>query len=159
MPQDDLPIADQLNMAFMSTAVTEGQGFGIVIGTGMQTEVGKIAHLMQSTATSLTPLQQRMHRLSKVLIMAALLVVMVVISIGLMHGMSWSILMTTGISLAVAATPEGLMTILTIVLTLGATRMMQNNGLVRQLASVETLGSTSIICSDKTGTLTQNKCK
>lgn len=157
MPQDDLPIADQLNMAFMSTAVTEGQGFGIVIGTGMQTEVGKIAHLMQSAVTTLTPLQQRVHRLSKVLIMAALLVVMVVISIGLMHGMSWSALMTIGISLAVAATPEGLMTILTIVLTLGATRMMQNNGLVRQLASVETLGSTSIICSDKTGTLTQNK--
>jgi len=157
IPQADLPIADQLNMAFMSTAVTEGQGFGIVVNTGMQTEVGKIAHLMQTASTNLTPLQTRIHRLSKVLIMAALIVVMVVISIGLMHGMSWSVLMTTGISLAVAATPEGLMTILTIVLTLGATRMMQNNGLVRQLASVETLGSTSIICSDKTGTLTQNK--
>ncbi|MEA3405873.1 MAG: cation-translocating P-type ATPase [Pseudomonadota bacterium] len=157
IPQTDLPIADQLNMAFMSTAVTEGQGFGIVVNTGMQTEVGKIAHLMQTASTNLTPLQERVHRLSKVLIMAALIMVMVVISIGLMQGMSWSVLMTTGISLAVAATPEGLMTILTIVLTLGATRMMQNNGLVRQLASVETLGSTSIICSDKTGTLTQNK--
>lgn len=157
MSQDDLPIADQLNMAFMTTAVTEGQGLGIVVSIGMQTEVGKIAHLMQSASTTLTPLQERIHRLSKILIMAALLMVMVVISIGLMHDMSWSILMTTGISLAVAATPEGLMTILTIVLTIGATRMMQNNGLVRQLASVETLGSTSIICSDKTGTLTQNK--
>ncbi|BCN94202.1 calcium-transporting ATPase [Thiomicrorhabdus immobilis] len=155
--QDNLPITDQLNMAFMSTAVTEGQGFGIVVGTGMQTEVGKIAHLMQIASTNLTPLQQRVHRLSKVLILAALIVVMIVVSIGLMHGMSWSVLMTTGISLAVAATPEGLMTILTIVLTLGATRMMQNKGLVRHLASVETLGSTSIICTDKTGTLTQNK--
>ncbi|WP_029408323.1 cation-translocating P-type ATPase [Thiomicrorhabdus sp. Milos-T2] len=155
--QADLPIADQSNMAFMSTAVTEGQGLGVVVNTGMHTEVGKIADLMQTASTHLTPLQARVHRLSKVLIMAALIVVMVVISIGLMHGMSWSVLMTTGISLAVAATPEGLMTILTIVLTLGATRMMRNNGLVRQLASVETLGSTSIICSDKTGTLTQNK--
>ena len=157
LAQADLPIADQLNMAFMSTSVTEGQGFGIVTGTGMQTEVGKIAHLMQSASTNLTPLQQRVHRLSKVLILAALIMVMIVISIGLLHGMSWSILMTTGISLAVAATPEGLMTILTIVLTLGATRMMKNKGLVRHLASVETLGSTSIICTDKTGTLTQNK--
>jgi len=155
--QADLAIADQSNMAFMSTAVTEGQGLGVVANTGMHTEVGKIADLMQTASTHLTPLQARVHRLSKVLIMAALIVVMVVISIGLLHGMSWSVLMTTGISLAVAATPEGLMTILTIVLTLGATRMMRNNGLVRQLASVETLGSTSIICSDKTGTLTQNK--
>jgi Ca2+-transporting ATPase len=157
MTENDLPIADQLNMAFMSTSVTEGQGLGIVVGIGMQTEVGNIAHLMQSASTTLTPLQQRVHRLSKTLIMAALLVVMLVISVGLLYDMSWPILMTTGISLAVAATPEGLMTILTIVLTLGATRMMRNNGLVRQLASVETLGSTSIICSDKTGTLTQNK--
>lgn len=157
MSQTDLPIADQLNMAFMSTAVTEGQGIGIVVNTGMQTEVGKIAHLMQHATTSMTPLQERVHRLSKVLIMAALIMVMIVIGIGLLHGMDWSVLMTTGISLAVAATPEGLMTILTIVLTLGATRMMRNNGLVRQLASVETLGSTSVICSDKTGTLTQNK--
>lgn len=153
----ELTLGDQINMVFTSTAITHGQGIGIVTATGMDTEVGKIASLMQSAATSMTPLQARVHRLSKVLIVAALILVMLIIAIGFMHGMDGATLMTTGISLAVAATPEGLLTVLTIVLTLGANRMMQNNALVRQLASVETLGSTSVICSDKTGTLTQNK--
>ncbi|BBP42529.1 cation-translocating P-type ATPase [Thiosulfativibrio zosterae] len=158
-PIDDheLPIADQHNMAFMSSLVTEGQGSALVVNIGMQTEVGKIAGLLQSAETQLTPLQQRIHKLSKVLIIAAVLLVLMVMSVGLFHGMDWQTLMTTGISLTVAATPEGLITLLTIVLTLGASRMMQNHALVRQLASVETLGSTSVICSDKTGTLTQNK--
>lgn len=153
----DLPLGDQLNMAFMTTLVTEGQGHGIVVETGMQTEVGKIAHLLQQAGNSQTPLQQRIHKLSKVLIVAAITLVFMVLSIGVFHGMDWQTLTATGISLTVAATPEGLITLLTIVLTLGANRMMQNNALIRQLASVETLGSTSVICSDKTGTLTQNK--
>lgn len=155
--EEEVPVADQNNMAFMSTSVTEGNALGLVVGTGMQTEVGHIANLMQSSEDPLTPLQARIHKLSKILIAAALIIVVIVLSIGLYNGMATDTLITTGISLAVAAIPEGLMTVLTIVLTLGAKQMMRKNALVRALASVETLGSTSVICSDKTGTLTQNK--
>ncbi|WP_319380586.1 cation-transporting P-type ATPase [Thiomicrorhabdus sp.] len=152
----NLTLGDQNNMAFMGTHIVNGHGIGIVCETGMQTQVGKIAHLMQTTETLLTPLQQRIHKLSKVLIGAALFVVVLVVGIGILEGMEFTDMISTGISLAVAAIPEGMLTILTIVLTLGAKQMYQNRGLVRQLASVETLGSTSVICSDKTGTLTQN---
>ncbi|MBF6058905.1 cation-translocating P-type ATPase [Thiomicrorhabdus heinhorstiae] len=152
----NLTLGDQNNMAFMGTHIVNGHGIGVVCETGMQTQVGQIAHLMQTTEVLLTPLQQRIHKLSKVLIGAAISVVILVVVIGVIEGMRLTDMVSTGISLAVAAIPEGMLTILTIVLTLGAKQMYQNKGLVRQLASVETLGSTSVICSDKTGTLTQN---
>ncbi|PLA74238.1 ATPase [Hydrogenovibrio sp. SC-1] len=158
-PIEDLEasLGDQFNMGFMSTSVHHGHGVAIVVATGMDTEVGKIAELMQSTENRLTPLQLRIRTLSHTLIWAALIIVAIIVGIGLLKGLTLPALVNTSISLAVAAIPEGLPTLVTIVLTLGAGQMMRNNALAKQLASVETLGSTSVICSDKTGTLTQNK--
>lgn len=153
----DAGIGDRTNMAFMTTIVSGGNGIGIVCDTSMSTEVGHIAHLMQSTEAMKTPMQVRMDTLSHILIGAALAVVAGVVGIGLNHGADWMEMLQTGISLSVAAIPEGLPTVLTIVLTLGSKRMVESKALVRKLASVETLGSTSVICSDKTGTLTQNQ--
>ncbi|AHF00640.1 ATPase [Thiomicrospira aerophila AL3] len=152
-----LAVADQTNMVFMSTAVTHGQGTALVTAIGMNTEVGHIAQLMQQTETRLTPLQLRILRLSKLLIWAAAVIISTIIILGMLQSFGWAELARTGISLAVAAIPEGLPTVVTIVLTLGAYQMMRSNALAKQLNAVETLGSTSIICSDKTGTLTQNK--
>ncbi|MHC9235645.1 cation-translocating P-type ATPase [Pseudooceanicola sp. 502str34] len=157
IPDPDLTLADRLNMGFMSTKVTTGTGEGLVTATGMQTEVGHIAHMMATTAEPKTPLQTRIDKLSKVLIGAALGVVAIVIGIGIFHGMTLTEMLSTGISLSVAAIPEGLPTVVTIVLTLGSQRMVQNHALARKLSAVETLGTTSVICSDKTGTLTQNQ--
>ncbi|TCL01194.1 Ca2+-transporting ATPase [Shimia isoporae] len=159
LPIDDdtLVLADRLNMGFMSTKVTNGTGEGIVVATGMDTEVGHIAHLMATAEDPKTPLQERIEKLSKVLIGAALAVVAVVIGIGIFQGMDLNEMLSTGISLSVAAIPEGLPTVVTIVLTLGSQRMASNNALARKLSAVETLGTTSVICSDKTGTLTQNQ--
>jgi len=159
LPIEDanIVLADRLNMGFMSTKVTNGTGEGIVTATGMQTEVGHIAHLMATAEDPKTPLQLRIEKLSKVLIGAALAVVAVVIGIGIFQGMDMTEMLNTAISLSVAAIPEGLPTVVTIVLTLGSQRMASNNALARKLSSVETLGTTSVICSDKTGTLTQNQ--
>ncbi|MCA0869878.1 cation-translocating P-type ATPase [Seohaeicola saemankumensis] len=154
---DNLVLADRLNMGFMSTKVTAGTGEGVVTATGMATEVGHIAHLMATAEDPKTPLQVRIEKLSKVLIGAALAVVAVVIGIGIFQGMDLNEMLSTGISLSVAAIPEGLPTVVTIVLTLGSQRMASENALARKLSSVETLGTTSVICSDKTGTLTQNQ--
>ncbi|WP_270731165.1 cation-translocating P-type ATPase [Shimia sp. Alg240-R146] len=159
LPIDDekIVLADRLNMGFMSTKVTNGTGEGIATGTGMATEVGHIAHLMATAEDPKTPLQIRIEKLSKVLIAAALGVVAIVIGIGIFQGMDVTEMLNTAISLSVAAIPEGLPTVVTIVLTLGSQRMVANNALARKLSSVETLGTTSVICSDKTGTLTQNQ--
>ncbi|MGO1120411.1 cation-translocating P-type ATPase [Rhodovibrionaceae bacterium A322] len=157
IPAQDVSLADRLNMGFMSTKVTNGSGEGLVTATGMSTEVGHIAHMMAAAEEPKTPLQERIERLSRVLIGAALAVVAVVIGIGVMQGMDLAEMLTTGISLSVAAIPEGLPTVVTIVLTLGSQRMAANSALARRLSSVETLGTTSVICSDKTGTLTQNQ--
>jgi len=154
---DDLAIADWKNMAFMGTQVLAGSGVGIVCETGMNTQLGHIATLMQETKEEMTPLQERIHSLSKILIGAAFTIVAIVIGIGIEQGMSFLDMINIGISLTVAAIPEGLPTVVTIVLTIGAKEMAKNNALVRKLSSVETLGSTTVICSDKTGTLTQNK--
>ena len=150
-------LGDQKNMGFMTTMVTSGTGLGIVVGTGMQTEVGHIADMMANTEETKTPMQERMDLIAKSLMIVALGVVAVVCVIGLYHGMPWLEILNTGISLSVAAIPEGLPTVVTIVLTMGSTRMVKSNALAKQLAAIETLGSTTVICSDKTGTLTQNQ--
>ncbi|WP_428927624.1 cation-translocating P-type ATPase [Marinibacterium sp. SX1] len=155
--EDDITLADRRNMGFMSTLVTGGTGLGLVTATGMQTEVGHIAGLMAAAEEPRTPLQERIDALSRVLMGAAFLVVAIVIGIGLSHGMDAVEMLNTAISLSVAAIPEGLPTVVTIVLTLGSQAMARENALVRKLSSVETLGTTSVICSDKTGTLTQNQ--
>lgn len=151
------PLADRKNCVFMSTAVTHGYATAIVNATGMKTEVGHIAQLLAETEAPLTPLQQRIQKLSKTLIFAALIAVFLVLLLGYFQGMAVLSMANTGISLAVAAIPEGLPTVVTIVLTLGAHQMMRSKALAKHLTSVETLGATTVICSDKTGTLTQNK--
>ncbi|MDH3901152.1 MAG: cation-translocating P-type ATPase, partial [Gammaproteobacteria bacterium] len=154
---DDVPLGDRVNLGFMSTMVTAGNGIGVVVATGMHTEVGQIADMMATAEEPRTPLQRRIDSLSHVLIGGAIAVVAGIIGIGIHHGMEFIEMVNTGISLSVAAIPEGLPTVVTIVLTMGSKRMARGNALARQLASVETLGSTSVICSDKTGTLTQNQ--
>ena len=153
----NIGLGDQINMGFMTTIVTSGTGLGVVVGTGMETEVGHIADMMANTEETKTPMQQRMDTIAKMLLIAGLSVVAVVCAIGLYHGMPWLDILTTGISLSVAAIPEGLPTVVTIVLTMGSTKMVKSNALAKQLSAIETLGSTTVICSDKTGTLTQNQ--
>lgn len=155
--KEQVSLGDQTNMGFMTTIVTMGSGMGVVTDTGMKTEVGKIAHMMEQAETSKTPMQVRMDTLAKALLFIGLGVVGVICVIGLLYGMPWLDILNTGISLSVAAIPEGLPTVLTIVLTMGSTKMAKNNALVKQLSAIETLGSTTVICSDKTGTLTQNQ--
>ncbi|MEN8726555.1 MAG: cation-translocating P-type ATPase [Sulfurovum sp.] len=154
---DEVGLGDQVNMAFMGTVVSTGHGVGVVTATGMETQMGHIADMLMKTEESKTPLQLRIEVLSKILLAAALTIVAVIVGIGIEQGMEWIEIVNTAISLTVAAIPEGLPTVVTVVLTLGAKRMVHNKALVRKLSSVETLGSASVICSDKTGTLTQNK--
>lgn len=157
LPQSQLPIGDHTNMAYMSTMVVRGTARGVVVQTGMSTEMGKIAHLIQNTAESETPLQRRLAQLGKVLIVVALLLTAVVVITGIIHGHNAYKMFLAGVSLAVAAIPEGLPAIVTIALALGVQRMIRRRAIVRKLPSVETLGCATVICSDKTGTLTQNK--
>ncbi|MFB4211066.1 cation-translocating P-type ATPase [Shouchella sp. JSM 1781072] len=155
--QQDVSLGDQENMAFMGTMVTQGSGTGIVVGTGMKTEMGKIAHLLQETTNVVTPLQRRLEQLGKTLIAVALLLTALVVGIGVIQGHDVQTMFISGVSLAVAAIPEGLPAIVTVALALGVQRMIKRRGIVRKLPAVETLGCASVICSDKTGTLTQNK--
>lgn len=154
---DDATLGDLHNMAFMGTVVTKGNGIGIVTATGMQTEMGKIAHLIQSVGTLTTPLQRKLEQLGKILIIVALFLTLLVVVIGIMHGHDAYVMILAGVSLAVAAIPEGLPAIVTVALSLGVQRMIKQNAIVRKLPAVETLGSASVICSDKTGTMTQNR--
>ncbi len=153
----DALLADQRNMAFKGTAVTYGRGTGIVTGTGMATALGRIADLLQEHSAGPTPLQRRLSTLGKRLGAAALIVCAIVFAAGVARGESVELMFLTAVSLAVAAIPEGLPAIVTISLALGAHRMAQRRALARKLPAVETLGSVNIICSDKTGTLTQNR--
>lgn len=155
--EEDVPLGDQKNIGFMGTMITRGSGRGIVIRTGMNTEMGKIADLIQNTDTQETPLQRRLEQLGKILIYLALALTVLVVLIGIMHGQPAGAMFFAGVSLAVAAIPEGLPAIVTIALALGVQRMIKRKAIVRKLPSVETLGCASVICSDKTGTLTQNK--
>ncbi|GEC91945.1 calcium-translocating P-type ATPase, SERCA-type [Brevibacillus brevis] len=152
-----VPLGDQKNLAFMGTMVTGGTGSGIVVATGMSTEIGKIAHLMNTAEEAETPLQLRLEQMGKILVVVALLLTIVVIAAGVWHGHELFTMFLAGVSLAVAAIPEGLPAIVTVALALGVQRMIRRNAIVRKLPSVETLGCASVICSDKTGTLTQNK--
>ncbi|MGL4818994.1 MAG: calcium-translocating P-type ATPase, SERCA-type [Bacilli bacterium] len=153
----DVQLGDQSNMAFMGTLVTSGTGVGVVIGTGMKTAMGRIATLMEDTNEMETPLQRRLQNLGKVLIVVALLLTLFVVGLGVYGGQDLIQMFLAGVSLAVAAIPEGLPAIVTVALSLGVQRLIKRNAIVRKLPSVETLGCTTVICSDKTGTLTENK--
>lgn len=153
----DVPLGDRKNIGFMGTMVTRGTAKGVVIRTGMDTEMGKIADLIQNTESQETPLQHRLEQLGKILIAVSLGLTILVVIAGILHGQPATGMFLAGVSLAVAAIPEGLPAIVTIALALGVQRMIKRKAIVRKLPSVETLGCASVICSDKTGTLTQNK--
>ncbi|ELC8465131.1 calcium-transporting P-type ATPase, PMR1-type [Clostridium perfringens] len=157
LPDKEIPIGDQNNMAFMSTLATYGRGVGVVVGTGMNTEIGKIAKMIEQEENDETPLQKKLSELGKILGFLAIGICILIFIISFFQGRDLLEMFLTSISLAVAAIPEGLPAIVAIVLALGVQRMVKNNAIIRKLPAVETLGSVSIICSDKTGTLTQNK--
>jgi P-type Ca2+ transporter type 2C len=154
---DDSLLADRRNMAFRGTAVTGGRGAGVVVATGMATELGRLAELLQRHPAEPTPLQRRLAVLGRRMAVAALVVCAVVFAVGVVRGQPVERMFLTAVSLAVAAIPEGLPAVVTIALALGARRLAARQALVRKLPAVETLGSTTVICSDKTGTLTQNR--
>ncbi|SHH63909.1 calcium-translocating P-type ATPase, SERCA-type [Clostridium grantii] len=151
------PIGDRKNMIYSSTLATQGRAIGIAVGTGMNTEIGKIASMLNEDKKELTPLQKKLDQLGKILGVTALVICILIFAIGYFQGRELFELFLTAISLAVAAIPEGLPAIVTIVLAIGVQKMIKENAIVRKLPAVETLGSVNIICSDKTGTLTQNK--
>ncbi|WP_057002484.1 cation-translocating P-type ATPase [Agrilactobacillus composti] len=156
--KDDVPLGDRNNMAFMNSNVTYGRGVGVVVGTGMHTQVGQIAGMLNSAKETTTPLQDNLNSLGKTLTVLILIIAAIMFVIGFMRGdASWIDMLLVSISLAVAAIPEGLPAIVTIILALGTQKMAKRNALVRKLPAVETLGSTDIIASDKTGTLTMNQ--
>lgn len=155
--QDEVDIGDRNNMLFSSSVITYGRGKGIVVETGMNTEVGKIAGILSETGDNETPLQNRLNKLGKTLGIVALVICAVIFVIGILYGKNWIDMFMTAVSLAVAAIPEGLAAVSTIVLAIGVQRMVKKNAIVKKLPAVETLGSSTVICSDKTGTLTQNK--
>ena len=154
---EDAPIGDRINMAYSSCSVTYGHGKGVVTAIGNQTEVGKIASMIQAVPDMRTPMQIRLDKLGKTLAIICLAVCIVIMVIGLCYGRNLLEMFMTAVSLAVAAIPEGLPAVSTVVLALGVQRLAKQNAIVRNLPSVETLGSTTVICSDKTGTLTQNR--
>lgn len=153
----DVPLGDKVNMAFMSTNVVNGRGVGVVVSTGMSTQVGKIANLLKNEKDEMTPLQKRLADLGKLLGILTVCLCVLLFIIAIIQNRDKYAMLISAISLAVAAIPEGLPAVVTIVLALGVQRMVKVNTIVRKLPSVETLGSVSVVCSDKTGTLTQNK--
>ncbi|MCI8353061.1 MAG: cation-translocating P-type ATPase [Clostridia bacterium] len=154
---ENVGIGDRTNMLFSSSLITYGRGKGIVVETGMNTEVGKIATMLNNQEETTTPLQEKLNKLGKTLGIAALAICAIIFVIGLLYGKEPIHMFMTAVSLAVAAIPEGLVAVSTIVLAIGVQKMVKKNAIVKKLPAVETLGSATVICSDKTGTLTQNK--
>ncbi len=152
-----MPLAERRNMVFMGTMVARGRGRAVVTGTGMDTELGRVADMLQTVKSERTPLQRRLDKLGRLLALAALGIVAVIFTLGLFRGEDFRLMFMTAVSLAVAAIPEGLPAVVTIALALGAQRMLARQTLIRKLPAVETLGSVTVICSDKTGTLTLNQ--
>ena len=157
IPVEGLPVAERRNMVFMGTWVTYGKGEAVVTATGLQTELGKIAHMLRTVEREPTPLQKRLARLGRDLSIAAVALIVFIFVLGLLRGEDPRLMFITAISMAVAAVPEGLPAVVTIALALGAQRMLRRHALIRKLPAVETLGSVTVICTDKTGTLTQNR--
>ena len=155
--EEKIGIGDRINMLFSSSLITYGRGKAVVVETGMNTEVGKIADIINTAEEQGTPLQQKLNKLGKTLGIVALVICAVIFGVGLLYGKEPIHMFMTAVSLAVAAIPEGLPAVFTIVLAIGVQRMVKKNAIVKKLPAVETLGSASVICSDKTGTLTQNK--
>ena len=156
-PKADAPLGDRSNMVFSGCSITYGTAVAVVTATGMDTEMGKIANLLEGADDGQTPLQKRLAQLGKYLGILALAACAIIFVVGLANGLEVMEIFMTSVSLAVSAIPEGLPVIVTIVLSIGVQRMVKKNALIRRLPAVETLGSASVICSDKTGTLTQNR--
>ncbi len=154
---EDLPVGDRKNMVYAGTAVPYGRGKALVVATGMQTEFGKIAKLLQTIEAHKTPLQQNLDKVGTILARAAFVVVALIVALGLVRGQPFVEMLIFGIALAVAVVPEALPAVVTISLAIGVQKMVKRNALIRKLPAVETLGSTSVICSDKTGTLTKDE--
>jgi Ca2+-transporting ATPase len=157
LKDENLAVGDRRNMVFMGTAVTYGRGTALVVETGMETELGNIADMLQQVSDERTPLQRKMAELGKWLAIGSLVLVTIVFGVGVWRGGGLEEMFLTAVSLAVAAVPEGLPAVVTIALALGAQRMVKRQALIRKLPAVETLGSVTTICSDKTGTLTENR--
>ncbi len=157
LENDDLSLGDRKNMVYAGTAITYGRGQALVAATAMQTEFGKIAQLLQTIETGRTPLQQNLDKVGTVLARAAFGIVAIIVALGLMRGQPLIEMLIFGIALAVAVVPEALPAVVTISLAIGVQKMVKRNALIRRLPAVETLGSTSVICSDKTGTLTKDE--
>lgn len=155
--QSELPLGDRRNMAYMGTTVTYGRGAGVVVASGMDTELGHIAGLLQDVAAEMTPLQKRLDQVGKTLALIGVVIAVVIAAVGLLRGGALLDMFLVGVSVAVAVVPEGLPAVVTITLALGARRMLARQALIRKLPAVETLGSVDVICSDKTGTLTENR--
>jgi len=152
-----LPVGDRKNMVYAGTTITYGRGRALVVATAMQTEFGKIAQLLQTVETGKTPLQENLDKVGSLLARAALVVVALIVVLGLLRGQPFIDMLIFGIALAVAVVPEALPAVVTISLAIGVQKMVKRNALIRRLSAVETLGSTSVICSDKTGTLTKDE--